>query len=296
MNDAKESLESNPIEILTIASEKCPQNKCDGTGWIWYKDWSIRNIPRSERVRDEKGNIPDDEWWGKCDCFEQMERQREIDRKLDLSNVPPIFAGARVSSFKIDKYQKEESREIATLAKKAAGNYVFNFDKMRESGKGLYFHSEIKGSGKTRIASSIANALVREHGVSFAFIKSADLMEQVKKAMFDKDSKVTRGDVIKTFRDVELLVIDDLALKETTEFEEGILYDLMDYRLEHKKPTIFTSNVTIAELEDIFPGGRVNKRINKMALEIFMPEESVRDQEAEEEDAALEEILFGKGE
>ena len=293
MSDAKELLRENPIVSLTTPSDKCPQNTCDGTGWLWFKDWSLRNIPPAEREKDENGKIPKDEWWQKCVCHDQLIKQREIDRKLDLSNVPPIFKDATVSSFLIDKFQKEESREFAKLAKKAAVNYVFNFELMQESGKGLYFYSQIKGSGKTRLASSIANALVKEHGVDFAFIKSADLMEQVRKAMFDKESKTTKSDVVKTFREVELLVIDDLALKETTGFEEDILYDLMDYRLEHKKPTIFTSNVTIDDLEGIFPGGRVNKRINKMALEIYMPEESVRDEEAKREDAALEKILFG---
>lgn len=290
MKDAKDLLESNPIEILTTPSEKCPHNKCDGTGWLWIKDWSLRNVPPPERF-DANGNNLKDEWWEKCVCHDQLVKQREVNRKLDLSNVPPIFADATVRSFDIDKYSLKESRDVATLAKKAAGNYVFNFKLMQESGKGLYLYSQIKGSGKTRLASSIANALVKEHGVDFAFIKSADLMDQVKKT-FDKNSETTKSDVIKTFREVDLLVIDDLALKETTEFEEGILYDLMDFRLEHKKPTIFTSNVTISELEGIFPGGRVNKRINKMALEIFMPEESIRDLEADSEDAALEEILF----
>lgn len=284
MKDAEELLESNPVEILTKPSEKCPYKKCDGTGWLWYKDWSLRTSKQEGKV---------DEWFQKCDCYEQLMKQRDIDKKLDLSNVPPIFSNATVASYNVEKYKTKDSREIASLAKKAAANYVYNFELMRESGKGLYFYSQIKGSGKTRLASSIANALVKEYGVDFAFIKSGDLMEQVKKAMFDKNSQTTKADVIKAFREVELLVIDDLALKETSEFEEDVLYDLMDYRLEHKKPTLFTSNVTIAELEGIFPGGRVNKRINKMALEVYMPEESVRDQEADDEDAELERILFG---
>lgn len=282
MKDAEESLASNPVEILTKPSDDCPYKKCDGSGWLWIKDWSKRNIP---------GEL--DEWKEKCSCYEQTSKQREIDKKLDLSNIPPIFAKATVASFNVNLYQLQDSKVTASLAKKAAGNYVFNFEKMREKGKGLYFYSEVKGSGKTRLASSIANALVKEYGVNLAFIKSGDLFEQIKKAMFDKDSTTTKAVIIKTFREVDLLVIDDLALTDATEFEEGVMYDLIDYRLEHKKPTIFTSNVTIMELEDIYPGERVNQRIDKMALEIYMPEESIREKEAQSEDAELEKILFG---
>lgn len=290
MKDANNYLLDNPIEILTSISDDCPYRKCDGTGQIWKKDWSRLN--KKDEI-DENGKLLRAEWIERCECYEQLMKQREIDKKIDLSNIPPIFAKATVSSYRIEKYKSQESRDIASLAKKAAANYIFNFNQIRESGKGLYFYSEVKGSGKTRLASSIANALVKEYGVNLAFIKTGDLIEQVKKAMFDKNSKTTKAEIIQMFREVDLLVIDDIALKGATEFEEDVMYDIVDYRLEHKNPTIFTSNVTIMELENIYPGGRVNQRIDKMALEVYMPEESIRVQEAEAEDAELERILFG---
>lgn len=294
MKDAKELLESNPIEILTIPSDKCAFKKCDGTGWYWVKDWSLRNLKTRDKV-DEHGQVKKDEWLEKCECYDQLVKQREVNRILDLSNVPPIFHNATVASYRTEKYKKEESRQIAQIAKLAAVNYVNNFETMKKSGKGLYLYSHIKGSGKTRLASSIANALVKVHGVDLAFIKSADIISQVQNT-FNKESKTTRASVIDTFRKVELLIIDDLAIKEATVFEEGIFYDILDDRLENNKLTIFTSNVTIDELEMTYPGGRVNKRVNKMAIQINLPEESIRDDEAESENAEFENILFKKGE
>lgn len=292
MNDARKSLESNPIEILTSPSDKCPQKKCDGTGWLWYKDWSLRNVPRSERERDEDGNIPDDEWWGKCECFEQMAKQREIDKKLDLSGIPPIFKDATVRSFETDVYKQKDSKDRAVVAKSAAINYVKNFEVMKQSGKGLYLYSDTKGSGKTRLSVSVSNALVSQHSVDIAFIKSMDLISQVRKT-FVKDSEVTESEIVASFRGVEVLVIDDFAIKGATEFEERIFYDIIDYRLEHRKPTLFTSNVPIDDLENYYPGGRVSGRVKRMAMEIYMPEESIRDQEADSENTEFEKILFG---
>lgn len=282
MKDAKDSLESNPVEVLTKPSDDCPYKKCDGSGWLWIKDWSKRQVPEAR-----------DEWQEKCKCYKQVSKQRDINKKLSLSNIPPIFENATVASFNVNLYQSQESKDTATLAKRAAGNYVFKFEEMREKGKGLYFYSEIKGSGKTRLASSIANALVKEYGVNLAFIKSGDLFEQIKEAMFDEDATTTKAEIIKTFREVDLLVIDDIALKGATKFEEDVVYDIADYRIENKKPTIFTSNVTIMELENIYPGGRVSQRIDKLALEVYMPEESIREEEARAEDEELEKILFG---
>ncbi|GKV54265.1 IstB-like ATP-binding protein [Sporosarcina sp. NCCP-2222] len=255
--------------------------KCDGSGFIWIKDWSKRH---EKNVMDECKK--------ECDCYQQQQKQREIDKKLDLSGIPPIFSRATVHSFDTSLYTSDEDRNIAEVAKIAAVNFVENYPIMKEHGKGLYLYSRVKGSGKTRLASSIANALIKQYGADIAFIKSADLISQVKKTFGSKETNAS--DVVATFRKVELLIVDDLALKGATSFEEGVIYDVMDYRMENKKPTILTSNVTIQDLENIYPGGRVNKRINKMAMEIYMPEESIRDQEAEQENAEFEKILFGE--
>lgn len=280
MNDVRSSLEANPVEVLTSPSDDCPFRKCDGSGFIWIKDWSKRH---------QKNVV--DEWKEECECYKQRQKQREINKKLDLSGIPLIFSQATVGSFDVGLYKTQEGKSLAELAKKAAVKFVENYPVMKEHGKGLYLYSQVKGSGKTRLASSIANALVKLYGADIAFIKSADLISQVRKTFNSKERSA--DEVIKAFRDVEVLVVDDLALKGATQFEEGVLYDVMDYRMEHKRPTIFTSNVTITELEAIYPGGRVNKRINKMAMSINLPEESIRDQEADDENTEFENILFG---
>lgn len=245
------------------------------------KDWSERN---------KEGQL--DEWKEKCNCFDVLVKQREINKKLDLSGIPTIFADATVRSFDAEIYKSKESRETAEIAKKAAGNFVKNFHLMKESGKGLYLYSDVKGSGKTRLASSIANALVKMYGVDIAFIKADDLLKQIRKT-FQKDSQTTEADIIKAFRDVEVLIIDDIAVEKPTEFAEGTFYNITDYRLENRKITLFTSNKTIEDLTEIYKEGRVKSRIKKMSLEIYMPEESVRDEEAERENSEFEKILFG---
>lgn len=194
-----------------------------------------------------------DEWKEECECYDRLIKQREIDKKLDLSGIPPIFKEATVRSFRTDIYQQTDSRERAIVARKAAINYVTNFEVMQENGKGLYLYSDVKGSGKTRLAVSIANALVGQHGVDIAFIKSMDLISQVRKT-FKNDSELTESEVVESYRKVGLLVVDDLAIKGASEFEERIFYDITDYRLEHNKPTLFTSNVSIDSLEDFYPG------------------------------------------
>lgn len=283
MKDVKESLELNPIEVLTKPSDNCPYNKCDGTGWIWIKDWSKRN----SYTPDEN-----DEWQEKCDCHEQLAKQKEINNKLDLSSVPTIFKDATVASFDVNRYRAREDVDAAVIAKKAAGNFVANYESMKEHGKGLYLFSKIKGSGKTRLISSIANALIKVHGVDLAFLKANDLLSQIRKT-FGDNAETSEMEIIKIFRNVEVLVIDDIAVEKPSEFAERIFFDITDYRLENKKTTLFTSNKTIEGLNEIYKEGRVQSRIKKMCIEIYMPEESIRDREADSENEAFEKILFG---
>lgn len=289
MKDASDYLLDDPIEILTSISDDCPHRKCDGTGQIWKKDWSRLN--KKDEI-DENGKLLRAEWIERCECYEQLMKQREIDKKLDLSGIPPIFKDATVRSFQVDIYKTAEGREKARVAKVAAINYVRDFETMREGGKGLYLYSDVKGSGKTRLASSITNALVSQHGEDIVFVKFIDLMAQVRKT-FQKDSEMAENDVVESYRKASVLIVDDVAIHTATKFEERILYAIMDYRVERKKVTLFTSNVPIDDLEIYYPGERVSDRINRMALEVHMPEERIRKQEAENENAEYEKMLFG---
>lgn len=284
MNDVRNSLESNPIEIMTSPSDNCPYRKCDGSGWIWIKDWSKRN---AKTITEEM-----DEWMEKCECHKNLVKQREVNRKLDLSGIPPIFSNATVSSFDINRYTTKKNRDLAEIAKKAAANFVENYPMMKEHGKGLYLYSDIKGSGKTRLASSISNALVKLYGAGIAFIKADDLLLQIRKT-FNKDSKVSEAEILQTFCEVPVLIIDDIAVEKDGKFAESRFSRIVDYRMENKLPTIFTSNKKIDGLIEIYKEGRISSRIKKMALEIYMPEESIRDQEAKNENAEFEKILFG---
>ncbi|AYC30024.1 ATP-binding protein IstB [Paenisporosarcina cavernae] len=284
MKDANALLETNPVEILTIPSDKCPHRSCDGSGWIWKKDWS----KRTPEFREES-----DEWQEPCACYEQRKKQNEISRKIDLSGIPFIFREATVRSFDPLLYKSQKSIDTATIAKQAAVKFIENFEEMKNAGKGLYLFSEKKGSGKTRLASSIANALVKVHGVDIAFLKANDLLSQIKKT-FSNEISTSEIDIIQVFRKVEVLVIDDIAIEKPSEFAERVFFDIVDYRLEHKKVTFFTSNKTIENLAKIYKEGRVHSRINKMCLELYLPEESIRDDEAEKENADIEKILFGQ--
>ena len=96
-----------------------------------------------------------------CECG-KMQRER-IERKLRFAAIPKEFEGQTVDNFRTDCYSTPQAQELAKMAKLAAKRYVEKFPEIQELGKGFYFHSNVKGSGKTRLAVSIANDLIKKY-------------------------------------------------------------------------------------------------------------------------------------
>ena len=112
----------------------------------------------------------------KCGIFERQ----AIERKLSFATIPKEFEGHTVENFKTDCYSTKENRELAQMAKVIASRYVEQFDEIRETGKGLYFYSQTKGSGKTRLAVSIANDLIQKKIIAAKFATTIQILDQIK--------------------------------------------------------------------------------------------------------------------
>ncbi len=304
------------ITCITTPSDKCPKSLCDGSGFRWFVDYhkkmnpdyyfnekrrlqqeiyaaeqSDDNTKANELNKQLKEVTKNPEWQKPCECYQQKIKEQEIAKKLDLSGIPTIFKGVMLNDFKTDIYQSEVDRTAAKLARKSAANYVANYEQMKAAGKGLYFYSEIKGSGKTRIASSIANALINLYDLNVVFIKAADISLQVRKTF--KKNESSEHEVLRAFKEADVLIIDDFAVENNTDYMEELLTKILDYRMEQKNITLITSNIMQDDIDNLYKAGRVKSRVKKMCYEVIMPEESIRDEEAKRENESLEHILFG---
>lgn len=252
---------------MTVPSENCHYGECDGSGLITVVD-------------NEKDNV----FVRMCRCREQ----RVLESKLRFANIPEEFKDLTIASFRVDLYQTDDSRTKATLAKRISANFVKHFDKMQEKGKGLYFYSREPGSGKTRLAASIGNALIKTYGVSAKFITTIGLINEIK-STFDKETGLNQSDLINAIKRVDVLILDDIGTEKQTPFVYETFFNILDSRMVAKKITIFTSNTQVEELHH---NEKIINRIGRMAVPVNLPEESVRSDLARRENEELQAILL----
>lgn len=249
----------------TYHSDKpvCKYGLCDGSGWIYNRATNSA---------------------AQCKCYKDQIQ----DNKLKFAKIPLEFSNLTINSFSIDLY---EDKEKANLAKKMVARYVVNFEQFKEQGKGLYIQSKKKGSGKTRLAASLGNALIKQYGVRTRFITLPNLLNTIKDT-FNDTSKYTEQQLIDEYIDIDILILDDFGVEKSTDWVTSVLFNILDSRMTHKKVTIFTSNVKVKDLKH---DERIQSRVNKMTLQVEMPEEDIRSKLGEDENKELMKILLGEG-
>ena len=166
-----------------------------------------------------------------------------------------------------------QNRDMATKAQEVARRWVQKYSRLRESpgAKGLYFVSTTSGSGKTLLASAVGAELVRQN-VRTQFIGMPYLLDEIK-AGYDRESGTSSAQIIQSASNIPLLILDDLGAEKQSAWVNETVYKILTYRENHMLLTVFTSNIRIEELEY---QDRVKNRIESMAVQIQMPEESIR--------------------
>lgn len=221
----------------------------------------------------------------KCDCYNgQLVKDR-----LTFADIPKEFKDLSIKEFNIDLYKNHSSKNIAMYAKKICTRYVKEFETMSQEGKGLYLYSKTKGSGKTRMAASIGNAILKYQGTPVKFTTTNNLLNEIK-GTYGNNAGISESKLLESITRVDVLILDDIGVQNDTAWSNEKFYSILNQRMISKKVTIFTANVSVNNLgiDD-----RIKNRIHKMALPIRFPEESVREYIAQSENQECINRLLG---
>ena len=102
------------------------------------------------------------------------------------------------------------------------------------------------GLGKTFLSACIARE-VSEKGYSVVYDTAGHIFSQFERQKFGRDDEEAESDVARVLS-CDLLIMDDLGTELLTEFVRSALYQIINHRLQARKCTIISSNLTPKEL------------------------------------------------
>lgn len=245
-------------------SLKASCKKCNGQGWIWIDKNTVKE----------------------CDCRKEL----LTNNKIKFAAIPEVFRDLRLDSFSTAFYQDKEAINKIVLAIK---DYLENLDEIRAEGIGIYMWSRTPGSGKTRLATSLANELIQKYDMNVKFITSLDIIDEIR-ATWDKDveSFSSESQLMRYLTTVEVLVIDDFGAETHKDWIDDKFYKIINTRYINKLITIFTSNDNLTNSEY---DKRITNRIIEKSYILHFPEQSVREGIAKIRQRQLDEKLKNGG-
>lgn len=118
-------------------------------------------------------------------------------------------------------------------------------------GHGIYLFGD-QGTGKTHLTACMANELLRQ-GRSVLFTNMGEISKAIR-GTFDNKGE-SEQEFMKRLNNIDFLFIDDFGTERVAKGNEDLwlqekVFDIVNTRYNYNKPTIFTSNYSLAQMVD----------------------------------------------
>lgn len=168
------------------------------------------------------------------------QKEQELEELEYIKNGYRFEVAKNIRNAKMSDIYTDDKNRVPLI------KWITKFIKEYKSGntfKGLYLSGNF-GSGKSYIISAMINKLV-EDGYTAALVYYPEFL-RILKASFNTDF----DEQFDYARKADLLLLDDIGAENMTNWSrDEILGPILQYRMDNKLPTFFTSNLTIEELE-----------------------------------------------
>lgn len=223
-----------------------------------------RQHPRGEKQRfpygcekcDGYGNFINELGARTCEC----KLNYLFGPALHAAGVPEKYMNATLDNFNTEAFH---SRLLHTWAREYLEKFSEGTREKRSKGALLMGRP---GTGKTHIVVAFLRSVFWNHYIHppchfhCAFHSAGELLDDIR-STYDESSECTEARILKGLYEVDLLVLDDLAADDRlTAYAVERFNRINDQRYNDEKPTVITTNRSLAELKRIF-GERFVSRV-----------------------------------
>lgn len=263
-----------------------------------------------------EGIMPIVTGWETCDCQEskadaleraarqareEQERKaalkaelmrKRIDRAFKESGMPERWRG-----YTFERFKAEEGSTNAYARCKRYAEWIADCEKKHSPTpppNGIYLSGR-SGNGKTHLAAAILNAIIAASPSTPTLAMSMqELIGRLKQSYDSDESEAKEDELIKTYTEVPVLLIDDLGSEQPTEWAADRIFRIVNGRYNNNLPTIVTSNYDTDSLAkrltpkrhsengDYTDGIKIADRLAEMCVEFKLTGESYRRKRAKE--------------
>lgn len=169
----------------------------------------------------------------------QERKQAELERRMGQSGIP-----ARYRDFSFDTFpaRTDEARNVV----QALRSYSNRFLHARKNGISVLLTGP-SGTGKTGLACSVANAIMRDHGATALFMSAYGSVRH------QRDTWGRRGKSEREALDdllmPDLLILDEVGTSVGGDSEMASFYEVLNGRYSERKPTFLLANLPIDDYE-----------------------------------------------
>ena len=189
-----------------------------------------------------------------CECqklefkmAEELAKQEQQNHEIKvLKNNSLLSERYKNSTFESLDINRSQSFLKAVETCKA---YCDKWQEYNKKGLGLFIYGNV-GTGKTELSACICNELTSKL-VPVLITNFFEILKRIRSVGYENE-----GEIIDSLTDVNLLILDDLGTENLLRVDgresalQEKIYDILNWRYNKKKPTIFTSNCSLKELEE----------------------------------------------
>lgn len=205
--------------------------------------------------------------------YKKKELKKEQENKSIIYELPKEIKNASMKDIDInDKNRIKAIKYLKDFYDKYGVKLV----------KGCFLHGSF-GCGKSYLVAALLNELAKKN-VKVIMMYYPEMLRRLKESFNDGDAF---SNYMRELKSVDILMIDDIGAETVTPWNrDEVLGTILQYRMDNKLPTFFTSNFTIDELEihfansnnkdDLVKARRIMERIKYLCEDIEIISENRR--------------------